>query len=103
MLSCRMCHGLGRVMLSLTPAHVLTVDTTVSNGFKPPFDASAGGKVRLYGNATTATTYNAWLWVDKDSTSSAGGITGGTSKLISLDPGANTYTALVLAFGGSAA
>lgn len=91
------------VMKSVTSGHILTIDTTVSNGFKVLGDGTTGNKTRLFANASTATTYNKFQWQDKDSTGgSTGGVTSGTSKVISLDPGANTFTVDVVILGCSA-
>jgi len=91
------------VMLSTSTSDVLTIDMTVTNGFKAPGDPSTGSKVVLTGNAASSTIYNVYTWIDKDCVgASLGGLTSGTSKIISLNPGSGTFSALVLILGGSA-
>jgi hypothetical protein len=73
--------------------YTFTEDTTVSNGFKGFSDASTGSKRRLYSTlSSTATTFNFDLVTDFYSVGAGiGAVTSGTSKVITLDPGANTF------------
>ena len=90
-------------MRSVTSGHVLTIDTTVSNGFKVLGDGTTGIKQKLYANAASSTVFNTFWWQDKDSVgASTGGFTGSTSKNIALDPRANTFTVDVMILGCTA-
>jgi hypothetical protein len=91
------------VNLATTSGHNLTVDTTVSNGFKG-FNGASGSKRIVYASlSTTKPFYNADVVVDPYSVGgSVGAVTSGTSKVITLDPGANTFTVWAFILGCSA-
>lgn len=84
--------------------HTLTEDTTVSNGFKGFSDASAGSKRRLYSTLDAdATLFNLDVATDLHSVGAGvGAVTSGTSKVITLDPGANTFEVWAFILGCSA-
>ena len=84
--------------------HTLTIDTTVSNGFKGFDDGTSGSKRRLFSTlAAGATTFNVDFADDLHSVGAGvGAVTSGTSKIISLDPGANTFEVWAFILGCSA-
>lgn len=91
------------VNLGTTSGYNLTIDTTVSNGFKG-FNGASGSKRIVYASlSTTKPFYNADVVVDPYSVGGAvGAVTSGTSKVITLDPGANTFTVWAFILGCSA-
>lgn len=91
-------------MLAKTAGRILTVDTTLSNGWKPAIgDGSSGGKIRLFAQASDASVFDYFHWSDWYSTGAGvGGVTGSTSRLVRLNPGSDTFDAWVVALGCSA-
>lgn len=84
--------------------HTWTEDTTVSNGFKAFSDATSGSKRRLYSTLSSASTiFNLDVATDLHSVGSGvGATTSGTSKVLTLDPGANTFEVWAFILGCSA-
>lgn len=96
------------VNLATTSGYTLTIDTTVSNGFKGFSDGTSGSKRRVHSSlSATSTGVNA-LWnydlcLDAYSVGAGvGATTSGTSKVITLDPGANTFSVWAFILGCSA-
>lgn len=91
------------LMLSQTSAHKAIIDTTVSNGFKGLGDGSTGSKRSLLGVPANIITFNYDHWSDWYSVGAGvGGVTSSTSKIVSLDPGANSFDVLAIILGCSA-